>query len=155
LGGLCEGEAYFSHHNGSPAIKIDMTDEDVLQRVAALFRVKVSGPRQPKGKPSYKPVWSVHIHGYTAVSWMMTLYSFLGVRRRAAVRKALGAWNAAPGKARKVRGADGLTLPAICHPDRPLHARQKCRECYGREYMAAWREKTGRNGTYYRKRRAA
>jgi hypothetical protein len=141
LAGLCEGEAYFCHRNGSPMIKLDMTDLDVLQRAAVMFDTKVNGPRQPKGKPSYKPVWSVRVSGYRAIGWMMTLYTFLGERRRGVVREAIASWNAAPGHARKVRGENGKVLPAICHPDRPLHARQKCAQCYGSDYMREWRKR--------------
>jgi hypothetical protein len=139
LGGLLEGEGYFTSRNGSPSFKIDMTDVDTLTKAADLFRVKTNGPRQPKGKPTYRPIWSCSVHGYRAVGWMMTVYQFLGARRQEAVRAAIRKWNSAPGFARKVRGADGKALPALCHPDRPRHARQLCRQCYGQKYMRQWR----------------
>jgi hypothetical protein len=153
LAGLIEGEGYITSLRGSPTIRISMTDRDVIERIAGLWRVRVTGPYQPKGRS--KLVWSASVHGYTSIGWMMTVYLFLGARRRQAARRAVEMWNAAAGTARKVRGPDGRVLQAICHPERPLHAKQQCRECYGREYTKAWRHRTGRNGTYYRNRKVA
>jgi hypothetical protein len=153
LAGVVEGEGYVSSQRGSPTIRVSMTDKDVIDRIAGLWKVKVTGPYQPKGRA--KQVWTAAVNGYSAIGWMMTLYRFLGDRRRAACRTSIELWNAAYGHARKVRGPDGAVLPAVCHPERPLHARQMCRQCYGQKHMAAWRARTGRNGTYYRNRREA
>jgi hypothetical protein len=145
LGGLCEGEAYFSYKRGSPSIKVSMTDADTVEKAATIFGCKAIGPQPPRSH-KHKPVWTATVHGYTAVGWMMTLYSFLGQRRRSVVVQAIAQWNRAPGFARKVRGIDGVVLKAVCHPERDLHARQLCRQCYGKTYMKAWRADRKRSG---------
>lgn len=76
---------------------------------------------------------------------MMTLYSLMGERRQAKIREILEHWKAhrmAP------RSSKGNRLPAICHPDKLRTGNLLCRACWMRDY----RKRTGKNGSYYRKR---
>lgn len=148
LGGLLEGEASFMLRKGCPKIGLQMTDLDTVERAASIFGVKVGAySRKPKGKATYLPVWHVAVHGTRAISWMMTLYQFLGRRRQARIREILTEWRASKNVPRASRG---IRLMAVCHPDRPRSGGMLCNTCYRKEWMRKWREKTGRNGTYYR-----
>lgn len=55
---------------------------------------------------------------------MMTLYTFLGVRRRRAIREALASWRETP-----IRH---MVSPQIMcgHPDRKHYSRRMCSACY-------------------------
>lgn len=136
LAGICEGEASFLW-NCSPAISLQMSDKDVVERVARLIGGKVRGPYQPKGKATYRQTWVCVISGSNAAAWMMTLYSFMGERRRAKIEEVLQCWKDKPNwpKARR-----STRLPAICHPERNRVAFGKCKECYMAEWRATHRE---------------
>lgn len=145
LAGLLEGEASFMLKKGNSIIQIQMTDRDVMERIAALLGTKVGDyARKPKGKASYLPVYWIAVHGTRAISWMMTLYSFMGERRRAKILEIINHWKASK---RAPRASRGTRLMAVCHPDKPRTANLLCRTCWMREY----RKRTGKNGTYYRK----
>lgn len=148
LGGLLEGEAAFMTRNGCAKIGLQMTDLDTLQKAAAILGVPVGAySRKPKGKATYKPVWHLAVHGVRAISWMMTLYQFLGDRRQAKVREILTAWRtsmAAP------RASRGTRLMAVCHPTNPRKGNMLCAACWRRD----WLKRTGRNTTYYRNKAA-
>jgi len=134
LAGLIEGEGSFIWGKTTPTISVQMSDKDVLERAAKLMGVEVRGPRFPKGKPTYKPIWAIYLAGPQAVGWMLTLYSFMGERRRAKIEDNLAKWKAQPGFPKASRGR---RLKALCHPDRNRVSRGKCKECY----MADWRKR--------------
>ena len=144
LGGLLEGEAAFMIRNGSPVIRLQMTDRDTMDRAAAILGVPVGKfSRQPKGKATYRPVWHLGVHGTNAICWMMTLYQFLGERRQAKIRYILDLWKASNAAPRAPRGQRYM---AVCHPHRPRRGNMLCGACY----MRQWRQLTGRTATYYR-----
>jgi hypothetical protein len=87
LAGILEGEGSFQLER--PAIALEMTDRDIVQRVANIFQVPVYElKRRPGSKQAYKAV----LTGNLAIQWMMTLYSLLGVRRKARIREVLEKW---------------------------------------------------------------
>lgn len=93
LAGLLEGEGTFGYFNGTPTIQIAMTDRDVIDRAAKTMGIKVRAPWTPKrGKTVYK----CGACGVKAVSWMMTLYSLLGERRRNKVMPVIQKWLESP-----------------------------------------------------------
>jgi hypothetical protein len=145
LGGLLEGEASFMIRKGCPKIGLQMTDKDTMERVAKILAVPVGAySRRPKGKSTYLPVWHLAVHGTKAISWMMTLYQFLGNRRQEKVRFILDTWKASKAAPRASRGT---RLMSVCHPEKPRCGDMLCRACWMREY----RKRTGKNGSYYRK----
>jgi len=101
IAGLLEGEGCFGKNsNGfSPRIQVGMTDEDVIKHIGQLLKQNVTGPYQQR--PNHKPVWYVALHGTKARGWMMILYQFMGVRRQAAIRKALTEWRKIPNRGRR------------------------------------------------------
>lgn len=145
LAGILEGEASFMLKNGNSIIQVQMTDKDVMDRVAALLGTNVSSyVRKPKGKASYLPVFWLAVHGTKAIGWMMTLYALMGERRRAKILHILDHWKVARSAPRSSRGQ---RLPAICHPEKPRCGDMLCRTCWMREY----RKRTGKNGSHYRR----
>lgn len=117
LAGLVEGEGCFPK-SSSPTIQIQMTDEDVIRKAARLFNVTPVGPND-RG-PGRKQSWKLSFHSNHAIAWMMTLYSFLGNRRRARIREILAVWH----------HQQSRNMEAKCHPNREHHAKNLCYECY-------------------------
>ncbi|MFC9963614.1 hypothetical protein ACFVH4_05135 [Nocardia ignorata] len=88
LAGLLEGEGSFAmikcHVGGKvyryPKIVVNMTDRDIISRVADLFGGSVYDmPRYIEGR---KAQYRAQITGSGAARWMQDLYPWLGERRR-------------------------------------------------------------------------
>lgn len=99
LAGLLEGEGSFStmtvkHRLRTKrriTVSVMMTDEDVLRRAAGFMRAKLYGPYGPY-RGCRKRCWQINLSGKQAAAWMMTLYSFMGSRRRLEIENALASW---------------------------------------------------------------
>jgi hypothetical protein len=97
LAGFFEGEASFTLSRGAIHLEASSTDRDVIERaVAILGNTRVYGPygtgkSNKTGEPN-KPQWRATVCGRRAAEWMMTLYVFMGERRRARIRECLSAW---------------------------------------------------------------
>lgn len=97
LAGLLEGEGSFgmitSHVAGKayryPKIVVNMTDRDVIARVAANFGNSVYVMPRPKNRPTHKQQWRAQVSGSAAAEWMRRLYPWLGSRRRARIDEVL------------------------------------------------------------------
>ena len=72
-------------------ISINMIDRDIIERVGASLGGRVYGP-YARGSERHKPIWRAQLKGPGAAAWMMTVYSWLGRRRRAQVETALRQW---------------------------------------------------------------
>lgn len=102
LAGLLEGEGYFGtiinrvagRAYRYPRIGVNMTDADVIGRVASLWGVSVYVMR-PAGL-SKKTAYRTIILGSRAAIWMRQLYPFMGARRREQIDRALAEWEALP-----------------------------------------------------------
>lgn len=118
LAGLLEGEGCFNIRSDNRVrIAVEMTDKDVVERVAKLFGTNVShraprvagrckvcdGParecgwlkRYPEDAAEYgasytKESWQTAIHGDRARNLMRALYVLMGSRRRAKILLILG-----------------------------------------------------------------
>jgi hypothetical protein len=91
IAGILEGEGYFGLANRATVrIVVTMTDEDVIRRVADILGAP--SVRRTKEKAILKAVFSTAINGKRAIAWMMTVYGFMGVRRRARIRLILSTW---------------------------------------------------------------
>jgi hypothetical protein len=96
LAGLAEGECCLTlHRKLYPQIQLAMADEDVIRRAAALFGVATTYCYPPTLR-GYKPVYRCYVNGTKAVGWMMTLYSFMGERRKSKIREILNFWRTRP-----------------------------------------------------------
>ena len=134
LAGLLDGEGYFASSTGAPRIHLAMTDEDIVQRVAALTGGRIHSSYQ---KPNRKRVFRFSANGELAVYWMEAILPFMGERRAARIGELLVAWRSRTKPYRR----QGELNPAPCHPDRPLRGRGMCKQCYMRDYRVAYRER--------------
>ncbi len=133
LAGILEGEGSFMLMRGSPCVAVQMSDQDVINKVAGLLGVTVfKQPYKPKGKPTYKPMYGCRVHGKHAIAWMLTLFTFMGERRRAKITEIVKAWKASP---RAPRADDGKVTMATCHPHKVVTGGGLCKNCY----MLNWR----------------
>lgn len=92
LAGLLEGEGSFRKgppcKENLPIISIQMTDKDVLEKVATLFNVSVVKGSKPK-KDHHKQVYIVTLRGAKAVEVMTEIKSLMGHRRQEQINKAI------------------------------------------------------------------
>lgn len=90
LAGLLEGEGSFMRGPPSapnkPRIQLEMTDEDVVRRVADMWGVSYWGcKRESRWKRSYK----CQLRGGKAIGWMKQLQPMMSTRRREQIQRAL------------------------------------------------------------------
>ena len=174
VAGIVEGEGWIGTSKDNPRtprIKVSMTDEDVIARVAVIWQ-RTYQSRRPQ---SQKPYYTVSLAGHHAAEWLMTLLPFLGKRRRAKAIQTLQAWRSggrtmvgATAKCHPERKHAGHGLcdwcwvqrreemavagtftgnKAKCHPDRPHRGLGFCRQCYLSRYTRAWTKKRRAQGT--------
>ena len=91
LAGLLEGEGSFLTGPPSapryPVLALQMTDQDVVARVAAMFDRKLG--RWQSRHAREQPVFLVRITGTKAVAWMTALRPLMGERRRLQIDRAV------------------------------------------------------------------
>ena len=104
LAGLLEGEGCFTFSKG-PDVVLKMTDKDVVERAASLMGAKVIA-RDPKNI-KWKRTYCASIHGYQAIAWMLTIYPFMGERRKEKIIENIGQME--KDKA-ATKGTEGWTL---------------------------------------------
>ena len=94
LAGLLEGEGSFFPGPPSqphlPVISIQMTDEDVMQRVGSLLGRKPCASR-PK-RVDWKTTYQVRLVGSRAVEWMQLLRPLMGGRRQVQIDRAIASY---------------------------------------------------------------
>lgn len=90
LAGLIEGEGNISINGRAFTIRMKMTDRDVIYRAADLLGGPIYEGKRPQ--PHWKPTWVTQVKGAPAAGWAMTLYPWLGQRRRQQVREGLAEW---------------------------------------------------------------
>lgn len=102
LAGLLEGEGSFvagvPANPTKPIIALQMTDEDVVAKVAAIFQVKYHRVDMSHEK-GWRDTYRLRIAGKKAVSVMKLLRPLMGERRQGQIDKALACYN---GDTRKV-----------------------------------------------------
>ena len=143
LAGLLEGEGCFREHKHSPGITLNSTDRDVVEHAADILGI----PRPTKSwiqRPNRKPMWCVALHGAHAIAWMMTLYTFMGERRRARIRDLITGWTAH--KHKSLRTTKGMRRMAKCHPEKRAHALLLCRKCYNQQNVDRYKKESRVDG---------
>jgi len=141
LAGIIEGEGSFMFKESeSPMIAIQMSDEDIVQRVAAMWGRKVNGPYERKD--GYKTTWRCTVTGKKAVGWMLTLYVFMGERRQAKIRDVIERWKAyvPPKRPNRLPGVPHnkgkRAIPTCEHKERRVVGLGVCGTCYMRQWRA-------------------
>lgn len=121
LAGILEGEGCFALGNEKyPLIKVQMSDEDVIVRVSNMWNVRVTRSRN---------MYCVQVNGAYAIQWMLTLYSFLGSRRKNKISDIVRYWR----ERSYVHASNGIHYRSTCHPDKPAFGYGLCNTCYSRE----------------------
>jgi len=89
LAGLLEGEGSFAFSKG-PAIQVLMTDEDIISKARSLMSptAKIGIETRENCKTRYY----FSVSGSLAIQWMMTIYPFMGRRRREKIREIILKW---------------------------------------------------------------
>jgi len=134
LAGLLEGEGSFIANRGArssyPVIKVEMCDQEVIERAARLLETRVW--LVPPGTEGWRPTYVAQIAGHRAAEWMRAVRPFMGLRRTAAIDAALSAYQ-------PVRL---IAPPLICVVEgceRPHRARGLCNT----HYMSWFRDRAG------------
>lgn len=97
LAGILEGEGYFGWNHNSLTVQLNMTDLDIVKRAYDLMGCK--GVMATRVRPGCKDCYRIRASGSTAAAVMMTIYSFMGERRRSVIYQCLLYW-----KAKTIRG---------------------------------------------------
>ena len=97
IAGIVEGEGYIgwartSRFAGRPILVVDMTDKDILKKLAHYWNTKVVTLSMKASPSYYKQKYRVRLSGTRAASWIMTLYSLFGSRRQQRVLQILNQW---------------------------------------------------------------
>ncbi len=95
LAGLLEGEGTFTSMDGYPDICASMCDRDVLGRAAAIMGIPNVWPKDVVRNEDrgWSPAFEIGITGARAAAWMRTLRPWMGLRRSAAIDRALAAYH--------------------------------------------------------------
>jgi hypothetical protein len=95
IAGLLEGEGSFiaNRSGGSsyPVIKVEMCEQEVIERAAGLLDTTVWFV--PPGTEGWRPTYVAQIAGHRAAEWMRALRPYMGRRRTAAIDAALSAYH--------------------------------------------------------------
>lgn len=92
VAGWLEGEGSFTSPLRSPRISATNTDLDVLERVCRLLGAAWY-PCKTDRRHQTKPLWLFHLCGKNAIAWMLTIYPFMGRRRRSQIRSVIAKWH--------------------------------------------------------------
>lgn len=89
LAGLLEGEGSFipATEKNPVCIAINMTDKDIIDKVAQWWGVSVCLPR--KQEDHHKQSYRCMIRGSRAVTWMESIYGWMGERRKSQINTAI------------------------------------------------------------------
>src|SRR5688500_16497234 len=84
LAGLLEGEGFFDLPSGKsnplPGIRVGMSDEDIISRVAKVFGANYS-LKKPKVE-HWSTIYTTYIYGVQAYKLMKMIYPMMGERRK-------------------------------------------------------------------------
>ncbi len=90
LAGIFEGEACFAFQAKTPKLMIATVDLDVIERIRIL--TKSPNPFNISKTVTGKNFYRITICGTLAISWMMTLYPLLSIRRKTKIREVITIW---------------------------------------------------------------
>lgn len=87
--GVCEGEAYFGYRAGSktPVLEVEMKDEHVVARIAALFDKPYSRRDRRALRPQSSVTYRVTLSGRRALQVMKRLQPYMSPRRARAIQQ--------------------------------------------------------------------
>lgn len=96
VAGILEGEGTFCLNNESVRFALAMTDLDIVEKVRNIVdKTKIiSSHSEQNSKDGYerKTRYTFTVIGDHAISWMMTIYPLMGLRRKTKIRELLQYW---------------------------------------------------------------
>jgi len=105
IAGILEGEGCFMIYtreskfnnrwkpSSSPIVCLRMTDTDVVDRVGMLLGKEADRYSHYHNiSRGYKKAYRLRLVGPKAIGLMMTIYSFMGIRRRAKIKEIITEW---------------------------------------------------------------
>ena len=110
-------------------IALCMTDEDVVQKVAAMFGMKYHQIKQPND--TWKSAYRVHLKGKKANDLMLLLLPLMSNRRQQQITKALSLYN--PNKKSRLNLTDEMVIN-IYRRSNNKEPYQKIADDYGISY---------------------
>jgi len=147
LAGLLEGEGcFFITPDNAPVISLAMSDKDIIEKAQDVMgkfkQIRIS--RDARGS-HWKTMYNARCYGILAIGWMMTIYQFLGRRRREKIREVITQWKTTPARSQFRDTCRRGHLFVV-----PFKAKTKrsCRIC-ARAYQENYREQ--HLGTYRQK----
>ena len=87
LAGLLEGEGCFSNNGGSIYVSLQMTDKDVVERVAMLCGT--TAVFQPSESEKWLPIYRCVVYSHRAEIVMRKILPWMGARRTARIQECL------------------------------------------------------------------
>jgi hypothetical protein len=98
LAGLLEGEGSFLAGSPSapnmPQVAVQMTDEDVIEKVATMW--EVSYHKTKRAKSHHKQAFTTRVRGKKAVELMVRLRPHMSARRQSQIQRALESYEVLP-----------------------------------------------------------
>jgi hypothetical protein len=107
LSGLLEGEGCFMKGTTSKPflvrISVEMTDEDVIQKISTLTDTKFYETTRKNQPEHYKRCWRICVMGKKAVSILNDIYPYMGERRKRKIDEILKHYSERP---QRVKNSD-------------------------------------------------
>lgn len=147
LAGLLEGEGCFYLQRargywkrGYPALRLQMTDHDVVARAAALMGGARVQRREPGG-PNAQPTFLISLMGWPAVDVMQAVRPLMGERRAAKIAELVDDYDAVrrSGRTHCKRGHEFTVENTYVYPDGTRQCNQ-CRRSWARGRYRAMKE---------------
>lgn len=118
MSGLLEGEGSFipglPSYPTKPIISLQMTDEDVIAKVAGIFAVRYSTSKsEARAEAGWRTSFGVKTSGQNAVHWMKLLYPSMGERRQKQIDIALACYGGDERKAITPEQIEALRTRAL------------------------------------------
>ena len=137
LAGLLEGEGSFMFGPPTspniPTVRVQMTDRDVVARVAKLFGDRAVTRVSPQ-KSHHRESFIAQVQGYTAVRYMVLLRPLMGDRRRERIDAILSSYAPTRGPGAPAGHGTVLSYSRGC----------KCAECRAANAAKKRRERAAR-----------
>lgn len=92
LAGFLDGEGTFIYNGSSPRLQVISTDLDLIQRCKREMNVTTNIYNVKRYESHHKRAHGLTINGSFAVSWMMTLYPLMSIRRKSEIREVIEKW---------------------------------------------------------------
>jgi hypothetical protein len=96
VAGLLEGEGAFgvTKKSPNPIIWLHSSDVDIVEHYRNIVNKSSSVVLKKPRHEGFKIQYACNVSGSIAIQWMMTIYSLMGIRRKAKIRMVIEIWKA-------------------------------------------------------------